>query len=80
MADHTLDMCGFACPMPILKTKQALASMESKEIIEVICTDQGSKKDFVAFCNQLGHKLISQKDDGNKIIFFLLKRIRRYDF
>ena len=72
-ADHTLDMCGFACPMPILKTKQALASMESKEIIEVICTDQGSKKDFVAFCNQLGHKLISQKDDGNKIIFNIEK-------
>ena len=73
MADHTLDMCGFACPMPILKTKQALASMESKEIIEVICTDQGSKKDFIAFCNQLGHKLISQKDDGNKIIFNIEK-------
>ena len=73
MADHTLDMCGFACPMPILKTKHALASMESKEIIEVICTDQGSKKDFVAFCNQLGHKLISQKDDGNKIIFNIEK-------
>jgi len=73
MADHTLDMCGFACPMPILKTKQALASMESKEIIEVICTDQGSKKDFVAFCNQIGHKLISQKDDGNKIIFNIEK-------
>ena len=73
MADHNLDMCGFACPMPILKTKQALASMESKEIIEVICTDQGSKKDFVAFCNQLGHKLISQKDDGNKIIFNIEK-------
>ena len=73
MADHTLDMCGFACPMPILKTKQALASMESKEIIEAICTDQGSKKDFVAFCNQLGHKLISQKDDGNKIIFNIEK-------
>ena len=73
MADHTLDMCGFACPMPILKTKQALASMESKEIIEVICTDQGSKKDFVAFCNQLGHKLIYQKDDGNKIIFNIEK-------
>lgn len=73
MADHTLDMCGFACPMPILKTKQALASMESKEIIEVICTDQGSKKDFVAFCNQLGHKLISQRDEGNKIIFNIEK-------
>ena len=73
MTNLTLDMCGYACPMPILKTKQALASMSSKEVIEVICTDQGSKKDFVAFCNQLGHKLISQRDEGNKIIFNIEK-------
>ena len=73
MTNQTLDMCGYACPMPILKTKQALASMASKEVIEVICTDQGSKKDFVALCNQLGHKLISQRDEGNKIIFNIEK-------
>ena len=73
MTNQTLDMCGYACPMPILKTKQALASMASKEVIEVICTDQGSKKAFVAFCNQLGHKLISQRDEGNKIIFNIEK-------
>ena len=73
MTNQTLAMCGYACPMPILKTKQALASMSSKEVIEVICTDQGSKKDFVAFCNQLGHKLISQRDEGNKIIFNIEK-------
>jgi tRNA 2-thiouridine synthesizing protein A len=74
MANQTLDMCGYACPMPILKTKQALASMVSKEVIEIICTDQSSKKDFVALCNQLGHKLISQKDEGNKIIFNIEKK------
>ena len=73
MTNQTLDMCGYACPMPILKTKQALVSMSSREVIEVICTDQGSKKDFVAFCNQLGHKLISQRDEGNKIIFQIEK-------
>jgi tRNA 2-thiouridine synthesizing protein A len=73
MANQSLDMCGYACPMPILKTKQALASMASREVIEVICTDQGSKKDFVAFCSQLGHKLISQRDEGNKIIFNIEK-------
>ena len=73
MTNQTLDMCGYACPMPILKTKQALASMSSREVIEVICTDQGSKKDFVAFCNQLGHKLISQRDEGNKIVFQIEK-------
>ena len=74
MTIQTLDMCGYACPMPILKTKQALASMKSKEVIEVICTDQGSKKDFIAFCNQLGHKLLSQRDEGNKIIFNIEKK------
>ena len=74
MTNQTLDMCGYACPMPILKTKQALASMKSKEVIEVICTDQGSKKDFIAFCNQLGHKLLSQRDEGNKIIFKIEKK------
>ena len=74
MTNQTLDMCGYACPMPILKTKQELASMKSKEVIEVICTDQGSKKDFIAFCNQLGHKLLSQRDEGNKIIFNIEKK------
>ncbi|MDB9938566.1 sulfurtransferase TusA family protein [Candidatus Thioglobus sp.] len=73
MADQTLDMCGYACPMPILKTKQALAKMNTDEVIEVTCTDQGSKKDFEAFCNQLGHKLLSQKNYGNKIIFNIQK-------
>jgi len=73
MSHQTLDMCGYPCPMPILKTKQALAKMHTKEIITVISNDQSSKKDFVAFCNQLGHKLISQKDDGNRIIFNIEK-------
>ena len=73
MPNKTLDMSGYDCPMPILKTKQALSTMNSKEIFEVICTDQGSKKDFAAFCNQLGHKLISQRDEGNKIIFNIEK-------
>ena len=73
MPNKTLDMSGYDCPMPILKTKQALSTMNSKEIIEVICTDKGSKNDFAAFCNQLGHKLISQRDEGNKIIFNIEK-------
>ena len=47
--------------------------MDIKESIKVICTDKGSKKDFVAFCNQLGHKLISQEDEGDKFIFYIEK-------
>ena len=76
MSHQTLDMCGYNCPMPILKTKQALAKMDIKETIKVICTDKGSKKDFVAFCNQLGHTLISQEEEGNKFIFYIEKNLQ----
>lgn len=34
MSHQTLDMCGYNCPMPILKTKQALAKMDIKETIK----------------------------------------------
>jgi len=44
MSHQTLDMCGYNCPMPILKTKQALAKMDIKETIKVICTDKAQKK------------------------------------
>jgi len=47
--------------------------MNTKEIIKVICTDKSSKKDFIAFCDQLGHTLLSQKEDGTKIIFNIQK-------
>ena len=32
MSHQTLDMCGYNCPMPILKTKQALAKMDTKAV------------------------------------------------
>ncbi|MDP6728043.1 MAG: sulfurtransferase TusA family protein [Gammaproteobacteria bacterium] len=73
MSHQTLDMSGHNCPMPILKTKQALAAMNTRDTIEVICTDKGSKKDFIAFCNQTGNALISHNDQGNHFIFHIEK-------
>ena len=57
-ADQQLDLSGLNCPLPILRSKKALASMETGQVLSVIATDPGAPKDFEAFCRQTGNQLL----------------------
>ena len=70
---HRLDARGLACPMPIVKTAQAIATLSSGELLEVLATDPGSTKDFVAWSRTTGHALIEQDEEGG-VFRFLLRR------
>ena len=54
-----LDVMGERCPMPLLKAKRALNSMEVGEQLKVLATDSGSVRDFQTFAQQSGNKLLS---------------------
>ena len=41
-----LDLSGLNCPLPVLKTKKKLSSMDAGERLFVVCTDQGSFDDL----------------------------------
>jgi tRNA 2-thiouridine synthesizing protein A len=70
---HRLDARGLACPMPIVKTAQAIAGLASGELLEVLATDPGSTKDFVAWARTTGNELVEQsQEDG--VFRFLLRR------
>lgn len=71
--DRDLDVKGLNCPLPILRTKKALAEMESGQILRVLATDAGSLKDFPAFAKQTGSALLEQKEE-NRVSEFYLKR------
>ncbi len=63
--DKELDVRGLNCPMPILKTKKALAELASGQLLRVAATDPGSVRDFQAFAKQTGHELVHQSEaDG----------------
>ncbi len=68
------DASGMSCPLPIVKTKKALADMESGQVLKVIATDCGSVKDMQAFADQTGNKLLSSTEEGGKYIFFMQKK------
>lgn len=51
---------GEACPIPVLKTKKALAKMAAGEKIRVISTDPHSIPDLKEFCAQTGHHYLEE--------------------
>lgn len=42
----TLDVKGLMCPMPLIKARKAIMSLDVGQVLEVIATDKGSIKDF----------------------------------
>ncbi len=68
-----LDAKGLNCPMPIVKTAQAIKSLASGELLEVLATDPGSVKDFAAWSRTTGNELVEQTVDGG-VYRFVLRR------
>jgi len=68
-----LDARGLNCPLPILKTKKALAEMQSGEVLRVLATDPGALRDFQAFAKQTGNELLSHSEE-NRVFTFFMKR------
>jgi tRNA 2-thiouridine synthesizing protein A len=69
----TVDARGLSCPMPIVKTAQAVKPLASGALVEVLATDPGSTKDFVAWCRQTGNELLEQSVDG-AVYRFVIRR------
>ncbi len=72
--DKEYDASGLSCPLPILKTKKALAEMASGQVLKVTATDCGAVKDMQAFADQTGNTLLSTAEQGGAYIFFMKKK------
>jgi len=60
-----LDLKGLSCPLPIVKTAQAVKGLLPGDHLEVLATDPGSVPDFNAWCRKTGNTLlVSEQEDG----------------
>jgi tRNA 2-thiouridine synthesizing protein A len=73
MADQVLDAKGLNCPLPILKAKKALKSLDNGQVLEVISTDPGSVADFSAFCRTTGNELLEQ-NEADGVFTYLIRK------
>ena len=70
---RTVDASGLACPMPIVRTRQAIDDLASGDVLEVISTDRGSLTDIPSWADTLGHTLVDTRQDGDKFVYLIKK-------
>lgn len=71
---RTLDCKGLSCPLPIVRTAQALRLLAAGDLIEVLATDPGSVKDFAAWSRVTGNELVEADQEGGVFRFLLKKK------
>ncbi|MEZ3117538.1 sulfurtransferase TusA family protein [Halobaculum sp. MBLA0147] len=65
-ATETLDVRGENCPMPVVKTRQAVDDLASGAVLEVLATDPGSLNDVAGWAETTdGVTLVEQVEDGD---------------
>ncbi len=72
-ANEVIDTTGLSCPLPVLKSKKALKNLEVGQILKIISTDAGSKKDIPAWTRVTGQELVEEAEEGGKYIFYVKK-------
>ncbi len=69
-----IDAKGLSCPMPIVKTAQAIKGLGAGQLLEVLATDPGSVKDFAAWAKTTGNEIVESAADGGVFRFVLRKK------
>lgn len=72
--DKELDVSGLLCPLPILRTKQALSTMSSGQLLKIIATDPAAVIDFQVFSDNTGNEILSIFQTDDRFIFLLKKK------
>jgi tRNA 2-thiouridine synthesizing protein A len=71
---QTLDLKGLSCPLPIVKTAQAVKVLSSGGLVEVFATDPGSVPDFAAWCTSTANELVESSESEGVYRYVIRKR------
>ena len=70
---NEIDARGLLCPLPVLKLRKKINTIEAGETVILISDDPASVVDVPHFCQEAGHILIDQFSDGD-VQKFTVKR------
>lgn len=73
MPETTLDTRGLKCPLPVLRARKAMQSVEPGGMLVVLATDPGTVRDFEAFCAATGHELVEHAVQDGEFSFRIRK-------
>ena len=74
-ADVQIDCLGLYCPMPIVKTRDAIARMLVGQTLEMLSDDPASEADMSAWAAGAGQELLEIDKDG-AVYRFVVRKTR----
>ena len=74
MVKKMVDVRGLHCPMPIVRTVNEIKKVEIGEVIKVLATDPGSKRDFDSWSRKTGNKLLEMSEREGVFTYIIQRR------
>lgn len=68
-----IDARGLACPLPLVKLRQALMVVEPGARVCLLATDPATPADVQAFCESAAHELVDQDITSSLITLVVQK-------
>ena len=73
--DRQIDCIGLFCPMPIVKTREAIRELRVGQVLEMFSDDPASDADMKVWAERSGHELIGVSREG-AVYRFLVRKTR----
>ncbi|TAK33542.1 MAG: sulfurtransferase TusA family protein [Chloroflexota bacterium] len=71
--DDTLDCIGLYCPVPVIKTKEAVDKLAAGQVLEVLADDPAAPEDMKAWAKRTGNELLSVESTADGVRFLIRK-------
>jgi tRNA 2-thiouridine synthesizing protein A len=71
--ETTIDTLGLYCPVPIIRTAEAMRRIAAGSVLEVISDDRVILIDMPAWCRSMGHGYLGARRDQGAFHLFVRK-------
>lgn len=71
--DRQIDCTGLFCPMPIVKTREAMTQMVAGQVLAMLSDDPASDPDMRSWAQNTGHELLEVTRNGAVYRFVIRK-------
>ena len=72
-ANKVVDARGTACPGPLLAAKKAVGEIAAGEIMEILSSDEGTKRDIPKWASKKGHDFLGTVEEAGYFKIYLKK-------
>jgi tRNA 2-thiouridine synthesizing protein A len=68
-----LDLSGLKCPLPVLRTRKVLRTLQPGDLLRVVCTDPLAGIDVPNLIRETGDRIEERSASGDRLVFLILK-------